>query len=102
MATEPLPLKVGDSGAYAELVVRPNPGNFTLQYIPALVALLTRAEELNREPLTRPQVEAIRDGASVMVVPPDMAKALDAKRGNDIDPKHAWDQWQEARQQRAK
>ena len=38
-------------------------------FIPALVALLIQAEELNGSPLTRNQVIAIRDNADCVMLP---------------------------------
>jgi hypothetical protein len=100
MSSEPLPIKVGDVGGYAELAARPNPSNLTLQYIPALVALLLNLERKNGAPLTQAQVEAIRDQASVMAVPADAAKAVEEKRGyQDLDPRDAWREWQVARKE---
>jgi hypothetical protein len=60
-------------------------------FIPALVALLIQAEELNGSPLTRNQVVAIRDNADCVD-----AAAIDESRDGggagyaDIDPERCW------------
>lgn len=66
--------------------------------IPALVALLLRAEQLKGSPLTESEVSRIRDDAVCMTMTLDMKRALEEKRGYpDIDPGDAWNQWQVAR-----
>lgn len=66
--------------------------------IPALVALLLRAEQLKGSPLTESEVSRIRDDAVCMAMTLDMKRALEEKRGYpDIDPEDAWNQWQVAR-----
>lgn len=67
-------------------------------FVPALVALLIRAEELNGAPLTRNQVVAIRDNANCMMVPLSAIASLDEERGYaDIDPERCWEDWQSVR-----
>jgi hypothetical protein len=63
-------------------------------FIPALVAVLIRAEELNGSPLTRNQVVAIRDDANCVMLPPPMKAKMEEKRGYpDIDPERCWEDW---------
>lgn len=71
---------------------RPQP-ELHLQFIPALVTLLTALEE-ERGPLTRTQVEDIRDKARCMTVAHRDAQKLERSRGYaDLDPELAWEQW---------
>jgi len=63
-------------------------------FIPALVALLMRAEELNGAPLTRNQVIAIRDNANCVMMPASIKTEMEAERGYaDIDPEKCWEEW---------
>jgi len=63
-------------------------------FLPALVALLMRAEELNGSPLTRNQVIAIRDNAHCVMVPASAKTEMEAERGYaDIDPERCWEDW---------
>ena len=63
-------------------------------FIPALVALLMRAEELNGGPLTRNQAFAIRDNANCVMLPPSTKAEIDEERGYaDIDPERCWEDW---------
>jgi hypothetical protein len=63
-------------------------------FIPALVALLIRAEELNGSPLTRDQVMAIRDNANCVLLPRPLKAEMEEKRGYaDIDPERCWEDW---------
>ena len=67
-------------------------------FIPALVALLTHAEELNGAPLTRNQVIAIRDNANCVMMPASVKTEIEAERGYpDIDPERCWEDWLIAR-----
>jgi hypothetical protein len=63
-------------------------------FIPALVALLIQAEELNGSPLTRNQVIAIRDNADCVMLPPSAKAEMEGERGYaDIDPERCWEDW---------
>ena len=63
-------------------------------FIPSLVALLIRAEELNGSPLTRIQTLAIRDNANCVMLPPSAKAEIDEERGYmDIDPERCWQYW---------
>lgn len=66
--------------------------------MPALVTLLLAKEQEKGAPLTRDEVEKIRDDAASVALPRDAREKLDESRGyRDIDPDDAWAQWQEAR-----
>jgi hypothetical protein len=63
-------------------------------FIPALVALLIRAEELHGAPLTRNQVVAIRDNAHCVMLPPAVKAEMEKTRGyTDVDPQRCWEDW---------
>jgi hypothetical protein len=63
-------------------------------FIPALVALLIHAEELNAAPLTRNQAMAIRDHANCVMLPASAKGEMEAERGYaDIDPERCWEDW---------
>ena len=63
-------------------------------FIPALVALLIRAEELHGSPITRDQVIAIRDNANCVLVPLSIKARMEEERGYaDIDPEQCWEDW---------
>ena len=67
-------------------------------FMPALVVLLHHLERKKGSPLTQQEVLEVRDKGICMMMRVEHAIALDEKRGyNDIDPKFAWEQWQEAR-----
>lgn len=63
-------------------------------FIPALVVLLEAKEkDLGRE-LTREDVESIRDDATAIELPAEIAKDMIESRGYpDIDAKNARDEW---------
>ena len=94
------PLTELEVGKYAELAKRPNPNHLVLQYIPSLAAILLRAERLAGVPLTRAQVEKIRDHSSVTVASEKAAQAVQENRGyKDIRPESAWEEWKALRTQ---
>lgn len=94
MADEPTPLAAGDHGPYAQLAGRPLPAGLVIQYMPALVAMLTRAEQLTGKPLTEEQVLKLRDANPAVVVEAAAAKAAEDGRGYaDLDPADAWLGW---------
>jgi hypothetical protein len=67
-------------------------------FMPALAALLLRAEQLKGEPLTEEEVYRIRDHAICVTTTPEAAAAVEAERGYaDLDPENAWQQWQQLR-----
>jgi len=92
-------VKVGDVGGWAELRARPNPAGLGVVPIPALSAILVAKEREKGSPLTEAEVLRIRDQAVVMVLP-DKGEPLLERRGyKDINPEHAWQQWQVVRAQ---
>lgn len=67
-------------------------------FMPALVALLLRAEESKGEPLTEQEVVAIRDEANCVMMPAAQAKKQEESRGYpDVDPENCWEDWQQMR-----
>lgn len=69
-----------------------------IAFIPALAAILLRAEHLKGEPLTEEQVLAVRDNAICATMSRTAALALDEQRGySDIDPDNCWAEWQQLR-----
>ena len=63
--------------------------------IPALVVLLTARENQLKRPLTRTEVEEITSSCPAVALPLDQVIAMERSRGYaDIDPHHAWAQWQ--------
>ena len=67
--------------------------------VPALVAVLLAKEREKGALLTREEVEEITDKAHCVAMPRFARKKVDESRGyEDIDPEHAWEQWQEVRQ----
>ncbi|MBE1254599.1 MULTISPECIES: hypothetical protein [Enterobacter cloacae complex] len=66
----------------------------TIVFIPSLVAVLLDKEiEIGRA-LTQQEVKSIRDSATAVRVPVDVAKEMIKERGYlDIDPENAWEEW---------
>ncbi|WP_421512137.1 hypothetical protein ACOQH0_09910 [Enterobacter sp. JS8-1] len=66
----------------------------TIVFIPALVVvLLSKERETGRE-LTQQEVESIRDSATAVRMPVDVAKEMIKERGYlDIDPEDVWAEW---------
>lgn len=80
-------LAPGDSGLQASALVS--------VLVPALAAVLLAAERTKGTPLTRDEVENIRDNASAIAMTPTDAAKLEQSRGYaDIEPERAWEQWQ--------
>lgn len=70
-------------------------GATVLVCIPALRVILTALEEQRGKPLTRAEVEATRDAAACIALPPREADALERSRGYaDLELELAWEQWQ--------
>jgi len=66
--------------------------------VPALVAVLLSKEREKGSPLTREEVEDITDKAVCIAMPRHARKKVEESRGyEDIDPEHAWEQWQQVR-----
>ena len=69
------------------------------QFIPPLVTLLIRAEELKESALSETEVLRIRDSAEFMVVPESVAKATAEQRGyDDIPSDDIWNSWLQIRE----
>jgi hypothetical protein len=69
-----------------------------ITHTPSLVATLLNKERAKGSPLTREEVESIRDEAPARALTPEQRAAVDEKRGyDDIDPEDAWADWQSAR-----
>lgn len=76
----------------------PQPGDNVLVFVPPLVALLLHAEKKKGAPLTESEVLAIRDDATCIVLPFQVALAGDEARGYvDIVAEDCWQEWQRAR-----
>ncbi|GEK45046.1 hypothetical protein ACNFX6_02560 [Acinetobacter johnsonii] len=64
-------------------------------FIPALVTLLVRAEEIAKRPLSKEEILRIRDNATVIMTPLSAMPALLKSRGYyDLYAPEAWEQWQ--------
>jgi hypothetical protein len=75
-----------------------NSGKMTQVFNPSLAALLLAAETDKGSPLTEEEVFAIRNSATLMMVPAEIVHELDEKRGyKDIDPDNCWKEWCELR-----
>ncbi|ELQ6124557.1 hypothetical protein R2255_001525 [Cronobacter dublinensis] len=66
----------------------------TIVFIPALVVLLEAKEKDFGRELTREDVESIRDNATAIELPAEIARDMIKSRGYpDIDAQNAWDGW---------
>ncbi len=66
----------------------------TIVFIPALVAVLTAKERDAGRDLFKEEVESIRDSATAIRVPVEVARDMVNKRGYlDIDPENVWEEW---------
>lgn len=67
--------------------------------VPALVVLLLAEEKMKGLPLAEHEVASIAHHAQCIAMPRHARRKLDEARGyDDIDPEHAWEQWQQVRQ----
>ena len=72
-------------------------------FIPPLITLLVNAERQKGSALDPGEVFNVRDRGVCVMLPKSEATQLAKASGyDDIDPEHAWDQWQIVRQQIAK
>lgn len=63
-------------------------------FIPALVALLEAKEKESGRELTRHEVESIRDNATTIELPTEVARDMTKSRGyQDIDAEDVWNEW---------
>jgi hypothetical protein len=59
---------------------------------------LLAAEQQKGSPLTRAEVESVRDCATCVLLPEAQAlRVRDARSYDDIDPEQAWEAWQVVR-----
>jgi hypothetical protein len=92
------PLKEFEVGSYSEIAARPNPKKLLLVPIPSLAATLLAAQTKKGSPLTKAEVELIRDKATVVASSPESVDSINKPRGyKDIDPVNCWDEWQALR-----
>jgi hypothetical protein len=78
----------------------PDDEALVITHVPALVALLLRAEKDKGTPLTEQEVLSIRDNGACIAMPRSVAATVAEGRGyDDLDPERAWEQWQVARKQ---
>ena len=69
-------------------------------FIPPLVTMLSKHEELNGLQLTEQEVFDIRDKSLCIMMSIDRAKQMAESRGyDDIDPSNVWQEWQIIRRQ---
>ena len=65
-----------------------------LTFIPALIVLLEAKKNMAGRQLTQVEVEEIRDKATVINLPTEIAQAIVNGRGyEDIDPDNVWEEW---------
>lgn len=66
----------------------------TIVFIPALVAVLTAKEKEVERELVKEEVESIRDSATAIRVPVEVARDMVKERGYlDIDHENIWEEW---------
>lgn len=66
----------------------------TIVFIPALIAILVAKERETGRVLTQQEVESIRDEATAINLPDDVAESMAFERGySDIDPENVWREW---------
>ncbi|ENW22052.1 hypothetical protein L313_1198 [Acinetobacter haemolyticus CIP 64.3 = MTCC 9819] len=64
-------------------------------FVPALVTLFIRAEEIAKRPLSKEEILRIRDSATVIMTPLSVMPALLKSRGyHDLYAPEVWEQWQ--------
>lgn len=67
----------------------------TIVFIPALIVILVAKEREAGRALTQQDVESIRDEATAINLPDDVAESMTVERGySDIDPENVWREWQ--------
>ncbi|CAM3371072.1 hypothetical protein BZK31_18505 [Pseudomonas floridensis] len=73
-----------------------------LVFVPALVVILTAAENEKGSPLTEEEVVSIRDKATCIALRFSAALSMEEKRGYpDIVAENCWEQWQQYRERSA-
>lgn len=69
-------------------------------FVPPLATMLAHAEEAKGEPLTEAEVARARDHAVCIMMHPDRANEMTAKRGyRDVEPRNCWADWHRLRVQ---
>jgi hypothetical protein len=69
-------------------------------FVPPLITLLLNAERQKGSPLEASEVAAVCDrGVCMMLLKSEAIRLTQARGYEDIDPEHAWDQWQIVRKQ---
>lgn len=87
--------RLGAAGSKSE-----PPSELVFVFMPSLAATLMAAEKEAGRPLTRKQVESLRDKSPCVAMEPRDAKVLERSRGYvDLEPERAWEQWQITRAQ---
>lgn len=72
--------------------------NLIITPVPALVAVLLHLEQEKGSALTEAEVLAARDTAACIAMPRSVHQSVaDARGYDDIDPEHAWVEWQSIR-----
>ena len=62
-------LSVGDTGSYAELSSKDNPDMLVISYNPRIEAMLERASQIKGEPLSKGEIDRIRNNSPVTFPP---------------------------------
>lgn len=76
----------------------PSDDDLVITFIPALVLLLTNAEQEKGRALTEDEVLAIRDGGVCIALARSTVRDMAESRGyDDLDPEDVWTQWQQVR-----
>ena len=66
----------------------------TIVFVPALIAVLVAKEREIGHELTQEEVELIRDSATAIELPEEIAEDMAKERGYpDIDPEDVWSEW---------
>lgn len=66
----------------------------TIVFIPTLISLLESKEIESGDELTQNEVERIRDNATVVEVPTEIANHITLNRGYpDLNAEDAWNEW---------
>lgn len=66
----------------------------TIVFIPALITILGAKEREKDRALTQQEVESIRDDATAINLPDDVAEGMATERGySDVDPENVWNEW---------
>lgn len=66
----------------------------TIVFVPALIVVLTTKEKKIGRPLSKEEVESIRDNATAIRLTAEIANDMIKARGySDIDPENVWEEW---------